>query len=618
MDEDERNDWSDYEAEDIDDKEYEFESGSNDGGDDDDDGDGDDDDHDDGDEADHDDHDDHDCDDANSSFSSVLETSLDQWQEHLTLPHGGEYRQDRAKEARKRVRSMAAVAASTNSSTLADVWGNPDRLWTRFFKVERDLTEAHYQNPNAGLKKGKLGTTLQHYSRDLERYCEFLLQTNFKSPISINKVDRTALKLIHALQPKWRKSLTKDCNYQRNHQMERDRKNLLFVEEVKALYTSPLSIACEQMYRKIQAHHDATGEWPQLQRHADIYVYRDYLIFTLTVLHAARAGNLLNLTVSEFNDRHVVDAEQLRIAVHNHKNANLGVAELFIDRKMEASMLAYLGYIRPHLSGANQSANFFLTDRSSPVRGISLRIKSYTKKTGCWNTNKKLNSTQIRKMWVSELELQEVTLDNKNELAQLMKHSRRTAERWYDVTNKTTAAARAASSLRRQLDSTAPTTTCSTSSTTHSPSSTATSTANSIATCTATSTASSTASSIATCTPTSPASSIATSTAISILPLTTVASQPSSSTRFTSGRSPYHAITGKYKWSSSDELTLKRCFKKMICNNKIPSRPLVRKVFQSVPEAAIIWNMGDSDVWHNKCISKVKDMQRTYVGGKLH
>jgi hypothetical protein len=47
--------------------------------------------------------------------------------------------------------------------------------------------------------------------------------------------------------------------------------------------------------------------------------------------------------------------------------------------------------------------------------------------------DKPLSSTAIRKMWVSHMELQGKGDEEKNNLTLLMKHSRATAERWYNM-----------------------------------------------------------------------------------------------------------------------------------------------------------------------------------------
>ncbi|KAK3742384.1 hypothetical protein QZH41_002604 [Actinostola sp. cb2023] len=318
--------------------------------------------------------------------------------------------------------------------------------------------------------------------------------------------------------------------------------------------------------------HETLAIWTPVEA-KDSILLRNFLIFKLTLSHAGRAGMIANVMLEEFHRRLFNASNRIyEVSVIHHKTQQTGPQKIFLGEQDHMMMAAYIGCVRSTLAQASSSStHLFITETGSRIKSnnVSKVLDSFLKTTGV-HLDKPVHSTSIRKMWVSHMAVMEKDEGDCMDLAVLMKHSRTTASRWYDLTVKSRQAERAHGMLTTELFSATaslpqPSSTVSSASTPVAPD------AETLAACR------------------------------SILP-----SLPSTSAVVSPHRSASHQT---YKWTRAETETLEKAFATLLKQYTLTKRDIIT-VFESNAEALKIWKMGSSEDWRGRCVQKIKNMAK--------
>lgn len=520
-----------------------------------------------------------------------FDESVTSYYAYLQLPHGGRRPLSYAKAEMSKIMTLAGHAHNDPQSApnLTEVWSDPMRLWIRFF--EESL-----------LQKTRQPTTLKGYSQTLQDYLHFITTRVQPANYSLNGEDITILTRLEKYQPKWRHSMSKEATEQRSSQLVRDQQNLIDISEMKFVIESDVFAGCKEKLIYLNTAYGSTGCWPQVAK-KDFVLLRNFLAFKLVICHAGRAGMVANVTLQEFNNRLKTNDGSYVVNVLNHKTSYTGPQPFFLSESDVVLFKAYIGAIRTAFEGKHQPY-LFLTESGTKIHssGVSKMLLSFCKVSGA-NIQKPVHSTAIRKMWVSHMEMAGKTEGEKQDLALLMKHSRRTAEQWYDLTRKNQNAHKAAKLIQSEL-------------------STATATSSTEADKITTTSADSTPNLTVTCTSSISASTNTCSTKPNSADSTPISTATCSTSTDTHSTKPSEDVkpdkffvaavsNERYIWPSADEKEVRAAFKNILSSNKFPSKPEIVSTFQKSDKMLAIWNYSQSERWHDRCYEKVRNLYKS-------
>ncbi|KAK3736606.1 hypothetical protein QZH41_006364 [Actinostola sp. cb2023] len=373
--------------------------------------------------------------DINDSNLGPFEESLASFYDYCQMPHGGQKNAEQAQAETAKIFALATTLHKDPAALLSllEVWRDEMSLWLQFFKKALD---DNIRQP----------TTLKGYSSTLEFYLHFLITREPPSEKYSLSVSATRqLKFLAMIQPKWRTALAKPAGQQRQGQLQKERENLLLVTEMRAVTQSQVFIECGEKLLSLWSSHETLAIWTPVEA-KDSILLRNFLIFKLTLSHAGRAGMIANVMLEEFHRRLFNASNRIyEVSVIHHKTQQTGPQKIFLGEKDHMMMAAYIGCVRPTLALASSSStHLFITETGSRIKSnnVSKVLNSFLKTTGV-HLGKPVHSTSIRKMWVSHMAVMEKDEGDCMDLAVLMKHSRTTASRWYDLTVKSRQAERA-------------------------------------------------------------------------------------------------------------------------------------------------------------------------------
>ena len=182
---------------------------------------------------------------------------------------------------------------------------------------------------------------------------------------------------------------------------------------------------------------------------------RDYIMISICLDNASRTGAIANMTLGEFK-RAVQGKENIAsVRVLNHKTVDTsGPAVLSFSKKLFEEANTFLTHFRNKLEGIDtkDDANFFVSWNGNAMSSsmVTMQLHSFWGKTvGHSDERPRFNATKVRKFAVTKVYEEKPQM--KKNLALLMCHSEKTANKSYYLQEKTKTACETSSNLRELM-----------------------------------------------------------------------------------------------------------------------------------------------------------------------
>ena len=354
--------------------------------------------------------------------NSVTESMLDSFKEWLQGIDGG--RRD-ARTAKQYVSQVSAIISHIDSAE-RKVSSVLDK------QVLRD-------NWLAKMERVKKPGTCKSYLGSLSRFLRFII---VEKPRCLKTYIEQALKVREQVQ-EWMCSYKKPLAERRWEKSMEDLKKLITPDQIQAFDKS------EQARKAVSVlgTHMAKSEMPS---QSDYCLVRDNLITRLCIENACRAGPLSNMTLGELQNA-ISDGEFMVANVMKHKTAvTHGPAAIVLSPTVFKWLQAFVTHMRNNLPGVGSSKDdkVFLSWTASQMSSsmISAQLNSFWQKA-MGKEQDRICAASFRKAAVSEVHENHENL--KNDLADLMGHHQKTAEKFYLIRQKNKNAARTSKALTK-------------------------------------------------------------------------------------------------------------------------------------------------------------------------
>ena len=306
--------------------------------------------------------------------------------------------------------------------------------------VMTNLVRDHWLNE---LEKNKRPGTCKAYLGSLSKFLRFLM---LERPKGVD-VDESEIRAAKEQVHEWMSSYKKPIARRMWEKKMEDFDNLISADDIRRFDVSEPSRKAVQIIE--QYSRDAPSSYPT---QTDYTLVRDFFLTTLCINNACRAGPLANMTLGEFR-RAKKEGEQYVVRVLNHKTVDThGPASVVVSASLYNWLVIYLSKMRNSLNGAKFDENevVFLSWNAKPMTSsmVSAQINSFWSKA-LGKGAARMSATLIRKTAVSAVH--EKHVDMKKGLANLMTHSQRTAEKYYNIQEKGRSDARTVEQLHAVL-----------------------------------------------------------------------------------------------------------------------------------------------------------------------
>ena len=202
------------------------------------------------------------------------------------------------------------------------------------------------------------------------------------------------------------------------------------------------SVKARRLYK-----HFGDGNECDLNQH-EYVAMRDHLFVCIHFSNAHRSGVSAHLTQKEFSKKEVRDGK-INLMVHDHKTKRQGLATISLTHDEFEMLQIYVTKVRPQIK--TSSNNVFITFNGLSMKSgvISRQIDSLWVKAGIYEKSqnrKKLSCNIIRKSTTTGT--RENYLGMEQEVADLMAHSKKTADKNYFLRQKMKTASKAGDVIR--------------------------------------------------------------------------------------------------------------------------------------------------------------------------
>uniref|UniRef100_A0A6P8J4E2 Uncharacterized protein LOC116308589 n=1 Tax=Actinia tenebrosa TaxID=6105 RepID=A0A6P8J4E2_ACTTE len=191
----------------------------------------------------------------------------------------------------------------------------------------------------------------------------------------------------------------------------------------------------------------STGDVPPTQ--SECCLVRDFLLTSLSINNACRAGPLSGMTMGELSKAKKEKGSYV-VTVFNHKTLKAhGPATVVLSETLNKWVLVFVVHMRNHIPGASRRKDEHVfpswSGKAMSSSMVSAQINSLWQKcTG--NRKERVNAASFRKAAVSVVHENHSHL--KGKLADLMSHNQKTAEKFYLIRRKQKNAAKTSESLQ--------------------------------------------------------------------------------------------------------------------------------------------------------------------------
>ncbi|KAK3728104.1 hypothetical protein QZH41_003918 [Actinostola sp. cb2023] len=357
--------------------------------------------------------------------------SMADFKTHLMLPDGGKKTEVQANIVTRQVSKLAiCMSEGKEPNSMSGPWMDKERVWKTFFEPNlSEYNSSHETGREKAIQKGLSPSTLQCYSAAMEEYCNFLTSNN-KWTTKFNDKERNALSCIAKCQKKWRLSLRKDRRVQMNRRFVQDKQTQLTLDDINKVLKSEVPVIEKANCRQLQA----------------------FLITKLVVENAGRSSLLSNFTLKAADEMTPDDGLYTAFITDHKTAASKGTAFLQMRRSGYRYLKAYQHALRPIIEAPKSGSHFCLNSAGTPITSsmVSGNVQAFVVEANVLPRDKAC-PTDLRKMWVTSV-YADGTEAERRQLSSKMAHSPRTAQIWYDLTEKKTEASAGFVLMEKRLE----------------------------------------------------------------------------------------------------------------------------------------------------------------------
>ena len=281
--------------------------------------------------------------------------------------------------------------------------------------------------------------TIQKYIKSLEHFFSFVLSENVEEFALL----KTEIESFKCKLKMWSRSYVKESKIAAMSKMEQERKNKITPQDIRKFENS--EIVCETI--TMLGYLDE-GKKVKISRSFFTNV-RDLLITEIFIDNGHRAGVLSNMTMKEYQSCETLSEGNYCITVYKHKQAKAGPIRVILGLKLHKWLSLYVTHLRSAVTNdCTPSANVFVTWNGQSFHcsgGISMASNALWKKAGMTG---RCGANKLRKAVVSAVRESNLSSEQMHtDLANLMGHTKATADRYYYIEEKLKSAGRAAGQL---------------------------------------------------------------------------------------------------------------------------------------------------------------------------
>ncbi|EDO28775.1 predicted protein [Nematostella vectensis] len=309
---------------------------------------------------------------------------------------------------------------------------DPDELRIDSILNKKHLRDKWLQKLERNRKPG----TCKAYLGSLSRFLRFLVVEKLEDL----KLTEEHVTKVRVQVQEWSASFKKPFKERRWEKHQEDLEKLITPEDVQKFSKSaPVRAAISTLGRYMEKE-GSPGQ-------TDFCTVRDHLITRLCIENACRAGPLANMTLRDL-DRATKDGDEMIVTILKHKtSASAGPAHVVLSPTVFTWLKAYVKYMRNKVSGAGTDPDekVFISFTASEMTSsmISAQLNSFWQKAV---EKIRVNAASFRKAAVSVVHEEHQHL--RKDLADLMGHNQKTAEKFYLVRQKSKSAAKTSLALR--------------------------------------------------------------------------------------------------------------------------------------------------------------------------
>ncbi|KAK3733046.1 hypothetical protein QZH41_000592 [Actinostola sp. cb2023] len=295
----------------------------------------------------------------------------------------------------------------------------------------------------ANLEKTKKPGTCKSYLASLSRFLRFIM---VEKPEGLEECKEDANKIREQVQ-EWMCSMKGPVATRKWEKLMEDLEKLIKPEDIQKFDKCDHARSAVSTLGKCME-----KDAPKTATQADYVHVRDYIITRLCLENACRAGPIANMTLGELR-KAKKDNDQMVVTVMHHKTlVSHGPATVVLSPMVLKWLQAFITYMRNHLAGAgtSDSCKIFLSWSAKEMSSsmVSAQLNS------CWQ---KAMGKQMERVCAASFRKAAVTAVHenhahmKNDLADLMSHNPKTAEKYYAIRQKNKNAAKTSEALRHIL-----------------------------------------------------------------------------------------------------------------------------------------------------------------------
>ena len=290
------------------------------------------------------------------------------------------------------------------------------------------------------LEKQRRPGTCKAYLRSLSKFIRFLMVEN---PSNILKSQEDAWKVKEQVL-EWMSSYNAPIAQRRWEKQLEDLEKLVTPKDIQEFDKSGLARSAITTLGQCMGISRENIQPTQ----AEYCLVRDYLLTTICINNACRSGPLSSMTLGELR-KVKNEGNQLIVDVLKHKTMKYhGPATVVLSSSIHKWLLAFVSFMRHRLTGVtreNEDRVFVSWSAKAMTSSmVTAQINSFWQRS----TGKadRVSATSFRKAAVSAVHSDHAHL--KNDLADLMSHNPKTAEKFYLIRQKRKNAAKTSESIQ--------------------------------------------------------------------------------------------------------------------------------------------------------------------------
>ena len=281
--------------------------------------------------------------------------------------------------------------------------------------------------------------TVQSYLMSIRHFLSFLIADEPKG-LDFEKNDILSLR---ERFERWSSAYQKKNNLRRWERAEEDLRNLVTSETIRKFERSEAARNAIVLLGKISDEREPIAQ-------QDFTLIRDFLQAEILIDNAHRPGVIAHLTMEEFSAA-VKEKESYTVSVRDHKTANVyGPATVVLSDKLFRWLNVYVEKVRPQADGLENGPNsrVFITFSGNGMTSsqITKCVKSIFKKA---ESSVLPSATIMRKSAVTNA--RENAQHLSGELADLMMHQEKTADKYYKLRKRSKVAVSASKELSKLM-----------------------------------------------------------------------------------------------------------------------------------------------------------------------